>query len=242
MVTSLDPSGRWETQAQIDSCLSETGVTKEQVVRWRRLGLLSEDVEQDSDYHRSVIRFPAGTCAQIKAAKALFEEKNRVSYVGLRLWRRGCPVDEKYWRPRLKLLGLADRLFSILQWLQTRYDRDDEGCTLSERTAQRPMRNIIMSRVVGRLKGEDLAIVLRVLIDVGMGQFEGFEPPVTGEGRTRDERATWRRWRRSRLIRLKQTLPIGTRMSQMGGDRAYMGQIGNGRFRDESRHPIASAK
>jgi hypothetical protein len=51
------------------------------------------------------------------------------------------------------------------------------------------MSNIIMSRVFGRLKGEDLAIALRVLIDIGTGQFEGFEPPVTGEGRTRDERA-----------------------------------------------------
>jgi hypothetical protein len=34
MVTSLDRSGRWETQAQIDACLAETGVTKDQVVRW----------------------------------------------------------------------------------------------------------------------------------------------------------------------------------------------------------------
>ena len=191
MVTSLDRSGRWETQAQIDACLAETGVTKDQVVRWRRKGLLPKEVEQDSAYHGSVVRFPIGTCAQIKAAKALFEEKNRVSYVGLRLWRQGFPVSDKHWRPRLKRLGrLADRMLLILQWLQTRYDRDDQGGTLSERAAQRPISNIILSRIFGRVKADDLAIVWRVLTDIGTGQFEGFEPPVTGETQTRDERAT----------------------------------------------------
>jgi hypothetical protein len=78
----------------------------------------------------------------------------------------------------------------ILQWLQSRYNRDDQGGTPSERTARRPTTNIILSRIIGRVKAEDLAIVWRVLIDIGTGQFEGFEPPVTGETQTRDERAT----------------------------------------------------
>ena len=32
----------WETQAEVDACLAESGVTKDQVVRWRREGLLPE--------------------------------------------------------------------------------------------------------------------------------------------------------------------------------------------------------
>jgi hypothetical protein len=191
MATSLDRIGQWETQAEIDACLAETSVTKDQVVRWRRLGLLPKGLEQDQlTYHGSVMRFPIGTCAQIKAAKALFEEKNRVNYVALRLWRRGFPVSDKHWRPRLKRLGrLGDRMLLILQRLQTRYDRDDQYGTLSERAAQRPISNIILSRIIGRVKADDLAIVWRVLIDIGTGQFERFEPPVTGETQTRDERA-----------------------------------------------------
>ena len=111
MVTSLDRSGRWETQAEVDACLAETSVTKDQVVRWRREGLLPREVEQDSAYHGSVVRFPIGTCAQIKAAKALFKKKNRVSYVALLLRRRGFPVSDKHWRHGLKRLGrLGDRM------------------------------------------------------------------------------------------------------------------------------------
>ena len=182
---------RLESQDEVDAVLAETGVTMDQVRRWRRKGLLPKGVEQESDYHGSTVRYPKGTCAQIRAAKALFKEKNRAGYVGLRLWRQGFPVNERYWRPRLKLLGrLGDRLLIILQWLQTRYERDDDGGTLSERAARRPMSNVIMSRIVGRLKEEDLAILLRVLIDIGMGQFEDFEPAVAGEVRTRDELAT----------------------------------------------------
>jgi hypothetical protein len=191
MAGSVDQYSEWETQAEVDACLAETGVTKDQVTRWRRKGLLPKGVEQDSDYHGSTVRYPKGTCAQIRAAKALFEKKNRAGYVGLRLWRQGFPVNERYWRPRLKLLGrLGDRLLSILQWLQTRYDRDEQGGTLSERAAERPPSNVILSRVVGRVKGEDLAIFFRVLADIGTGRFDAFEPPVTGESQTRDERAT----------------------------------------------------
>jgi hypothetical protein len=47
-------------------------------------------------FRGSLVRYPRGTCAQIRAAKALFNEKNRVEYVGLRLWREGFPVDEKH--------------------------------------------------------------------------------------------------------------------------------------------------
>lgn len=75
--TAPDRTVKWETQAELDDCLAECGVTKDQVVRWRRLGLLPKDVEQDSDYHGSVVRFPVGTCAQIKAASALFQHASR---------------------------------------------------------------------------------------------------------------------------------------------------------------------
>ena len=57
---------------------AETGVTKDQVTRWRREGLLPKGVEQDLDYHGSVVRYPKGTCAQIRAAAGLFKENNRV--------------------------------------------------------------------------------------------------------------------------------------------------------------------
>jgi hypothetical protein len=187
---SPEQSGEWETQAEIDACLEETGVTGPQIRRWRRKGLLPEVQQIPDAYHGSVVLYPRGTCAQIKAAKALFGEKNRVDYVGLRLWRQGFPVDEKYWRPRLRRLGSsADRILTLLHWLQSRYD-DDQSPNLPERAAQRRMSNIILSRIVGRLTLDDLAIFFRVLLNIGMGQFDGFESPVKGEGPTRDKLAT----------------------------------------------------
>ena len=77
-------------------------MTMDQVRRWRREGLLPDVVQDQQAYRGSVVLYPKGTCAQIRAASALFKQKNRVDYVGLRLWRLGFPVDEKYWRPRLR--------------------------------------------------------------------------------------------------------------------------------------------
>ena len=69
MAASGDTGGRWESQAEVDACLRETGVTMDQVRRWRREGLLL-DVEQawPEAYHGSEVSYPASTCAQIKAA------------------------------------------------------------------------------------------------------------------------------------------------------------------------------
>ena len=85
-----------ESQAEVDAVLAETGVTMDQVRRWRREGLLPDVVQDQQAYRGSVVLYPKGTCAQIRAASALFKQKNRVDYVGLRLWMHGFPVDEKY--------------------------------------------------------------------------------------------------------------------------------------------------
>jgi hypothetical protein len=95
-----------ETQAEINAVLSETGVTMEQVRRWRREGLLPEVVQDQQAYRGSVVLYPKGTCAQIRVASALFKQKNRVDYVGVRLWRLGFPVDEKHWGSDIRRLAL----------------------------------------------------------------------------------------------------------------------------------------
>ena len=59
----------------------------DQVRRWRREGLLPDVVQDRQAYRGSVVLYPKGTCAQIRAASALFKQKNRFDYVGRRLWR-----------------------------------------------------------------------------------------------------------------------------------------------------------
>ncbi len=52
------------------ACAAETGVTRDQVVRWRREALLRDARQIPDAYCGSVIVYPRGTCAQIRAAKA----------------------------------------------------------------------------------------------------------------------------------------------------------------------------
>ena len=110
MATEIAVDSDRESQAEVDAVLAEAGLTMDQVRRWRREGLLPDVLQDQQAYRGSVVLYPKGTCAQIRAASALFKQKNRVDYVGVRLWRLGFPVDEKHWRPRLRKAGTAARL------------------------------------------------------------------------------------------------------------------------------------
>ncbi len=61
MAASPDQNAEWESQAEVDACLAEMGVTKDQVVRWRREGLLPEVRQVPDAYHGSVVLYPRGT-------------------------------------------------------------------------------------------------------------------------------------------------------------------------------------
>jgi hypothetical protein len=180
-----------ETQAEVDAVLAETGRTMDQVRRWRREGLLPDVVQDQQAYRGSVVLYPKGTCAQIRAASALFKQKNRVDYVGVRLWRHGFPVDEKHWRPRLQRSGRQlDWCQPLLMRLIDRFDRDSEHETFYDRAARDVVKadDIVLSRAKGRTNAENLPTLLRVLSEVGTGAFEDFEAP-----RRRDEEGNiWR--------------------------------------------------
>ena len=116
MTASEDQGGEWESQAQVDACLRETGVTRTQVKRWRRWGLLPKEViQQPQAYRGSIVLYPVGTCARITAAQALSRKKDRREYVGFRLWWMGFPIGEDYWRSRLR--GFARRADKALRFV-----------------------------------------------------------------------------------------------------------------------------
>ena len=184
-----------ESQAEVDAVLAETGVTMDQVKRWRREGLLPDVVQDQQAYRGSVVLYPKGTCAQIRAASALFKQKNRVDCVGLRLWRLGFPVDEKHWRPRLQRQGrMLDRVIPLIMGLVQRFDREEKAETVYDHAARRlePTDDIILSRIKGRSNSESLPTVLRVIGDVGTGEFDGFEALIAGEEQTSDKAFTIR--------------------------------------------------
>jgi hypothetical protein len=165
----------------------------DQVRRWRREGLLPEVVQDQQAYRGSVVLYPKGTCAQIQAASVLFKQKNRVEYVGLRLWRQGFPVDERHRRPRLQRQArMLDRVIPFIMGLVHRFDREEKAESLYDHAARRlePTEDIILSRIKGRSDFESLPTVLRVIGDVGTGEFDGFEALIAGEEQTSDKAFT----------------------------------------------------
>ena len=195
MATEDAVGSDWEIQAEVDAVLAETGRTMDQVRRWRREELLPDVVQDQQAYRGSVVLYAKGTCAQIRAASALFKQKNRFDYVGRRLWIYGFPIDEKYWRPQLQRSArLLDRVFPLLLRLALRFDRDWESETLYDYAARRlePVEDVVFSRIKGRIDSQEMPTVLRVVGDVGTGEFDGFEASIAGEEHTSDEALTIR--------------------------------------------------
>jgi hypothetical protein len=195
MATEIAAGSDRESQAEVDAVLAETRVTMDQVRRWRRDGLLPDVVQEQQAYRGSLVLYPKGTCAQIRAANALFDQKNRVDYVGVRLWRLGFPVDEKHWRPRLQKQGrLLDRVIPLLMRLVQRFDRKEQDRSFYDDAAKRvePVNNVVLSRIKGRVNSQEMPTVLRVIGDVWTGDFDGFEASIAGEEQTSDEALTIR--------------------------------------------------
>lgn len=188
MAGSGDQIQRWETQADVDACLEDIGVTMDQVRRWRREGLLPPVKQEPQAYRGSVVPYPVGTCLQIRLVQKLLAEKDSLDYVRRQLWRYGGWVKEDYWRARLRYIaGFADRVLPIISWLRVRADRNETAPTLPEKAAQYRSQSIIFSRIQMRLQGEDLAIFYRVLLELSFGEYSGFETPSRDEKRSRDE-------------------------------------------------------
>jgi hypothetical protein len=195
-VPDEDAENAWESQAEVDAVLSETGATMDKLPRWRREGLLSREIDwRPQAYHGSAVRYPKGTCAQIRAIAALFKEKDRAKCVGLQLWRQSFPVDDKYWRPQLQRSArLLDRMIPLLMRLVRRFDRDERDRSFYDDAAKRlqPVNGIVLSRIKGRIDSQEMPTVLRVIGDIGTGEFDGFETSIAGEEHTSDEALTIR--------------------------------------------------
>jgi hypothetical protein len=122
-----------------------------------------------------------------EAASVLFEEKNRVDYVGKGLWRQGFPVDEKFWRPRLKFMGrVADRIARLFPGFVDRFDRPSSPVTLGEAAAVKigKARDIVLSRIKRRVGVDRLPAFVHVMEEVGRGDFVSFGHVVAREEAT----------------------------------------------------------
>jgi hypothetical protein len=255
-VTSEDAGAVWESQAEVDAVLSETGATVNKVRRWRREGLLSKEIDWRPG---SVVRYPKGTCAQIRAITALLKDKDRGKYVGLQLWRRGFLVDEKYWRPQLQRSArLLDRVIPLLMRLIQRFDRNEQDRSFYDEAAKRlePVNNVVLSRIKGRVNSQEMPTVLRVIGDVWTGDFDGFETSIAGEEHTSDEALTIRALDLTkagsdsilgRQLNLIELLPFGLKKVSAAISMGNLENVANApaegiaRARDDAKNSVAIA-
>ena len=89
---------------------------------------------------------------------------------------------------------MLDRAFPLLMRLVQRFDRDWQSETLYDYAAKRlePVDGVVLSRIKGRIDSQEMPTVLRVIGDVGTGEFDGFETSIAGEEHTSDEALTIR--------------------------------------------------
>jgi hypothetical protein len=169
-----DPNGQWERQADVDACLRETGVTRNQVNRWRREGLLPLVEQKPAAYRGSEVLYPLGTCVQIRAAAELFAIKNRVDFVGWELWWRGFYVDQRHWRPQLiDTAQWGDRAVNILKMLKSRDDRRNSAIGITDRVAPHESSNSVYLKIKRRISQHALPTLMGTILDTATGEFEG---------------------------------------------------------------------
>ena len=180
----------WETRGEIDALLAEhrQSVTNAQLARWRREDLLPKVKQVQTAYRGSEVLYPSGTASQILAILTLLKTKRKFEYVRWELWWRGFPVDERYWKPQLRnALKWGDRVLKIWSWLVDRDDQSDRDATIYDEIKSPTKPNIVMSRIFGRLADNRLPTFFRVLSEIALGRFDGFEPDLGQEDRQRDE-------------------------------------------------------
>jgi hypothetical protein len=75
-----------------------------------------------------------------------------------------------------------------------RFDRDWQSETFYDYAAKRlePDDGVVLSRIKGRIDSQEMPTVLRVIGDVGTGEFDGFETSIAGKEHTSDEALTIR--------------------------------------------------
>jgi hypothetical protein len=185
MAASGDHESKLESQADVDVCLRETGVTRDQVNRWRREGLLPPVEQKPAAYRGSEVLYPPGTCAQIRTAAELFAFKNRVEFVGWELWWRGFWVDECHWRPHLiDAAEWGDRAVKILKLLKFRDERRNSPTGISDRVAPHDSSNSIYLKTKRRISQDALPALIGTILDTATGDFDGaiaeeLEPTLT---------------------------------------------------------------
>ena len=152
-------------------------VDENQLSGWHRDGLIPRPHQRwTKGVAGSQTVYPIGTTNQLCALCAIQTENRSSAMIwGWKLWWLGFPVDEKYWRLKLraqaKLLDSSSRKFIRLSGADQIDDRYEEAVTVlrTRRTRNAPFRQLRRRLVAGHFEG-----MLGVMIQVLEGDFRGW--------------------------------------------------------------------
>jgi hypothetical protein len=167
----------WETREGINAAARAKGLKEpslSQLARWRRVKLLP-GVKPD---HGSIVEYPPGTARQAVRLVELLGDKETFEHVGWELWWEGFEVGNHYWEPKLQQaaatgdLGIGVLKPLLALWRSGGGDEDETAFDALQR--QIPAR-VLAPQITRRLNAMQMATFLRILADVGGGEFTHFD-------------------------------------------------------------------
>lgn len=176
----------FESREDLVRLILEAGHTmpsEHQLERWRGEGLLAPVRQVQTRYHGSSVEFPIGTAKQIIEIQRLLKIKNSFDYVGWELWWSGFPVDDKWWKPKLKNIAEnADKELDIVKdVLRKAEDNSDDlisyPTSIFDQQISLPTKGSFFSRIVRRVQPDEIGRLMRVLSEISIGSFHGFDDP-----------------------------------------------------------------
>jgi hypothetical protein len=199
---------QWLSEEQLCALLKESDdadVSGRQLKRWAYEGLLRIRRVGKITY------YPPNSRAQAIAISDLLREKRKVEFVGRELWWQGYYVDEKFWKPELqKTARMLDRFIKHIRSRMDIDDRSDNEPTIFDMIAKSKASNIVLSRLRKRLGDADnLAMVLRVLLQSATGNFDGFEHLTGDDPRTDEQKEAGIKWRSDDESQMIRALCVG---------------------------------
>lgn len=167
---------REETTEAVIARLSSSGftVTKTELARWHRAGLLPRPYRRSLGRGRGMISiYPAGTAEQLLALCTIHRSEKRLAYVAWCLWWGGYKVPIETIRPFLE-----ETQQHWQQGIEEIYRLQADPEQLSKalnRSAVMRLSHKTLGRARKRLGRKDFPIFMGVLVRITSGTFEGYE-------------------------------------------------------------------
>ena len=154
-------------------------VSREQLARWHRAGLLPRPIQKGRGRNRgSEVVYPQGAVRQLLALCALHQKNRRLRDNGWSLWWYGFTVEEKYSYDALKDAALwwdqtVHQLRDMAEPGEDDGDISEESLDIIEQAGDMRLVDPMARRMRKRVSSKNYPSLLRVALQMVIGAFDG---------------------------------------------------------------------